>query len=59
MEMKMKQKFLAKNSQDLLVANEETALCLEQLNKDEMPNLKPHTVDSFTERFLKWKINRI
>lgn len=33
--MKMKQKFLAKYSQDLLVGNEETALCLEYLNKDE------------------------
>lgn len=34
MEKKMKQKFLANYSQDLLVGNEETALYLEQLNKD-------------------------
>lgn len=30
----MKQRFLANYSHDLLVGNEETALCLEQLNKD-------------------------
>lgn len=34
MEKKMKQKFLAKYAHDLLVGNEETALCLEQLNKE-------------------------
>jgi hypothetical protein len=34
MEKKMKHKFLAKYAHDLLVGNEETALCLEQLNKE-------------------------
>ena len=34
MERRMKAKFLGEYAHDLLVANEETALCLEKLNKD-------------------------
>ncbi len=42
MEKKMKQKFLDQYSQDLLVANEETALCLEELNTERKKLKKEH-----------------
>lgn len=56
MEMKMKQRFLARNSHDLLVGNEETALCLEQLNKDDVTSQNNHSnsVDRYT--YLKIKV---
>ena len=39
-ETEMKQKFLEKYSHDLLVSNEETAVCLEQLNRDKIKRKK-------------------